>query len=66
MTVLLALFALCHLSHTFLVAALTVMLGRYTFYTYNLMLLAPLLLLQRALSLRSRMAGERPWGTGRN
>jgi hypothetical protein len=59
MTMLLALFALCHLSHTFLVAVLTTMLGRYTFYTYNLMLLALLLLLQRALSMRSGAAQAR-------
>jgi hypothetical protein len=51
MTMLLALFALCHLSHVFLVAAVTSMCGRYLFHTYNLMLLAPLLLLQRALSI---------------
>jgi hypothetical protein len=53
MAMLLALFALCHLAHTFLIAVVSNMITRYTFYTYDLMLLAPMMILQRALSMRS-------------
>jgi hypothetical protein len=63
MTVLLALFALSHLSHVFLIAVITAMDERFIFNSYNLMLLAPLLVLQRALSMRSGLARERPRDT---